>query len=465
DHDLGSHLARHRSGPVRGVARPHPGRPREVAGRRPGPAPAGVPPAGPGLARRSHDQLAPGLRCGRPAAPHRPGHGLLRLLDRGGARRRVGLGARRPAGDLGRARPGGHVGGAAAAVGVPPPLVADRPGRGGGPAAAGPDPRHRGEAQRRPAVVRPRLRPLPAVGGGEADLRAVGRARPRPAGALPDDVVAADPGAAGVRRPLAADHRRTGLRRRHGPGPGAGRPPLGRWHAAALLRLVRRRRSGGRGDPGEGRPVPHGPHHGVPRPVRRPHRGRLPGDPRDVRAGHRRAVGRRAGQQRDEVEPAAARRVRLHLRDHRRGAGLPRLPGRRHPLRRARLRRLPDRASLRRPVRPAGQRGHHGLAGRPGRHEHGLRGRSAPGHRRDAAARLRRWDVAGAHAVHRRPPGPLRPLGTGRHRVRAQPAARPPRPASPARAGGTGRPGPAAPPAGGPRPPPSGRGQWAHGRA
>ena len=116
------------------------------------------------------------------------------------------------------------------------------------------------------------------------------------------------------------------------------------------------------------------------------------------------------GQQRDEVGPAAARGVRLHLRDHRRGARLPRLPGRRHPVRRARLRRLPHRPALDRPVHPAGQRRDHRLAGRPGGDEHGLRRRAAAGHRRPAAADLRRRHVAGAHPVHRRAAGPLRPL-------------------------------------------------------
>ena len=127
------------------------------------------------------------------------------------------------------------------------------------------------------------------------------------------------------------------------------------------------------------------------------------------------------GQQRDEVEPAAARAVGLHLRDHRRGAGLPRLPRRRHPVRRARLRRLPHRPPLGRPVRPARLRRDHRLADRPGRDEHGLRRRPAAGHRRPAAADLRGRHLAGAHPLHRRPARPVRPLRARGHRGAARP--------------------------------------------
>ena len=88
-----------------------------------------------------------------------------------------------------------------------------------------------------------------------------------------------------------------------------------------------------------------------------------------------------------------------------------------------------------RSVHPVGQRGDHGLDRRPGGHEHGLRGRPAAGDRCAAAADLRRRDVAGPDAVHRRPAGPVRPVGAGGDRGGAQPRARPPRPAAPAGAG------------------------------
>ena len=328
---------------------------------------------------------------------------------------------------------------------------------GGLPAAAGADPGDRGQAQRRPPVVRPRVRPPPALGGGQARLRSLGRARPGAAGALPDDVVAADPGAAGLRGALAAAHRRAGLRGGGHARPRAGRPALGGRHAGAVLRLRRRRRRHRAHRRGDLLAGTDGPAHLVPRPLRRPDRGWLPGDPRHVRAGHRRAVGRGARQQRDEVEPAAARRVRLHLRDHRRGARLPRLPGRGHPLRRARLRRLPDRPPLGRPVRPAGQRGDHRLAGRPGRDEHGLRGRAAAGDRRDAPVDLRRGHLAGADPVHHRAARPVRPLRAGGDRGPARPDPRPAGPLVPARARVRGRPGAAPPRARGPGCPTGGR--------
>ena len=172
-------------------------------------------------------------------------------------------------------------------------------------------------------------------------------------------------------------------------------------------------------------PYRHGADHLVPGPVLRPHRRRLPGHPRHVRARHRRPVGCRPRQQRHEVEPAAARAVGLHLRDHRRGAGLPRLPRRRHPVRRARLRRLPHRPPLGRPVRPARLRRDHRLADRPGRDEHGLRRRPAAGHRCPAAADLRGRHLARADPLHRRPARPVRPLRARRpsRRSAAGPAA------------------------------------------
>ena len=53
-------------------------------------------------------------------------------------------------------------------------------------------------------VVQPGVRQPPALGGGQAGLRAVGRARPGAARALPDHEVAAGAGAAGLRRPVPA---------------------------------------------------------------------------------------------------------------------------------------------------------------------------------------------------------------------------------------------------------------------
>ena len=406
------------------------------------------------LARRPDDQLPPGARRRRPAAGHRPGHGLLRLLDRGGAGRRAGLGARRPAGDLGGPRPRRDAGRAAAAGRAPAALVADRADRGRRPAAAGARSRDRAEAQRRPAVVRPRVRLPPAVRGGQAGLRAVGRARARAARALPDDDVAAGAGAAGLRRALAAAHRRAGLRRRWSPsgwcssgcsGPAGCRCAGSAWSLAGGAALLVAAGHASRPTGWPGSPSFLDPF----------------SDPTDggfqaIRGMYALATGGLwgvgLGQQRDEVEPAAARRVRLHLRDHRRGARLPRLPGRRHPVRRARLRRLPDRPPLRRPVRPAGQRGDHRLADRPGRDEHGLRGRAAAGHRRPAAADLRGRHLAGADPVHRRAARPLRPLRARGDRGAARPDARPAGPAPPAGPGCRGRPGPPAPPSGGAAP-------------
>ena len=199
----------------------------------------------------------------------------------------------------------------------------------------------------------------------------------------------------------------------------------------------------------QARALPDGADHLVPRPLLRSHRRRVPGDPGHVRARHRRPLGRGPGQQRDEVEPAAARPVGLHLRDHRRGARLPRLPRRRHPVRRARLRGLPHRPALGRPVRPARLRRDHRLAHRPGRDEHGLRGRPAAGDRRPVAADLRGRHVAGADAVHRRPARPVRPRRARGRRGAARPDARTPGPDLPAGPGVRRRPRAPAPPSGG----------------
>ena len=117
-------------------------------------------------------------------------------------------------------------------VGPDPPVVADRAAGVVGMLLLVLVPGVGSEAQRRPAVVRPRVRQLPALGGRQARLRAVGRARARPARALPDHQVAAGPGAAGVRGALAAADRRARLRGRGEPGPGARRPAVGRGHAA-----------------------------------------------------------------------------------------------------------------------------------------------------------------------------------------------------------------------------------------
>ena len=328
----------------------------------------------------------------------------------------------RPAARLGGARRGRHAGRAAAAHGPAAAVVADRAARRRRPAAARPRARHRAEAQRRPAVVRPRLRQLPARPSWPSSSSRCGAPTSwrcasgyltiksllvpvLPVFAVLSLLLIAEPDFGGV---VSLGLVLVGLL-------WAGGMPLryfGFALAGGVVLVVVLVQVGA---------LPDGPHHRVPRPVRRPHRRRLPGHPRHVRAGHRRAVGRRARQQRDEVEPAAARPVRLHLRDHRRGARLPRLPGGRHPLRRPGLRRLPDRPPRRRPVHPAGQRGHHRLADRPGGHEHGLRGGSAAGHRRPVAADLRGRHVAGAHAVHRRAARPLRPGRAGGDRGPAHP--------------------------------------------
>ena len=193
---------------------------------------------------------------------------------------------------------------------------------------------------------------LAALGARQARLRALGRARPGPARALPDDDVAARPGAAGVRRPLAAADRRAGLRRRSSAsgwcwsgcsGPAgcrcagsAGSSPA----APAVLALVVTFCA-------------------VPAWTRitsflDPFADPTDGGFQAIRGMYALATGGLWGvglgnsAMKWNLLPRGG--VRLHLRDHRRGARLPRLPGGRHPLRRAGLRRLPDRP----PRRPTG---------------------------------------------------------------------------------------------------------------
>ena len=91
-----------------------------------------------------------------------------------------------------------------------------------------------------------------------------------------------------------------------------------------------------------------------------------------------------------------------------------------------------------RPVAPARRRHVDDLAGRPGRHQHRLRRRPAPGHRAAAAADLLRRHLARGHHVRVRAAGQRGPPRAGGHR-----GADPRRPRCPA--GQRRRPPPAAP--------------------
>ena len=155
-----------------------------------------------------------------------------------------------------------------------------------------------------------------------------------------------------------------------------------------------------------------------------------------VRAGQRRRLRRRARPGHREVELPAQRAQRLHLRDHRRGAGLRRRRGPAVPVRPVRLYRDADRAPVGRPVPAAAHRHRHHVGARPGVHQRRLRRRAAAGHRAAAAADLGGRNINGDNASdHRRD----RERGATRTRGGGRAARRPRRPGQPAAAAAAAR--------------------------
>ena len=248
----------------------------------------------------------------------------------------------------------------------------------------------------------------------QAGLRAVGRAPARAARAVPDDEVPARPGAAGVRRALAAA---ASLEPDFGAVVSLGLVLVGLlWAGGMPLRyfgwFARSRSPSLIALHGQGRARTGWP--GSPS-FLDPFADPTDGGYQAVRGMYALAtggcLGRRAGQQRDEVGPAAARGVRLHLRDHRRGARLPRLPGRASPCTAC----SPTPASGSPGARPTGSSSWPAsaitvwLVGQAAMNMGYVVG-LLPVTGVPAAADLRRRHVAGAHPVHRRPARPVRPV-------------------------------------------------------
>ena len=178
-----------------------------------------------------------------------------------------------------------------------------------------------------------------------------------------------------------------------------------------------RRRPGRRGDPRPDRGLPAGAHRRVPLAGDGgPARPRLPGHPGAVLARRRRPVRRGARPGPGQVELPAERPQRLHLRDHRRGAGLPRGVRGARAVRHAGLHRPADRRAQRRPVAAYRRRHVDDLAGRPGRHQHRLRRGAAAGDRAAAAADLLGRNLARGHHVRLRGAGQRGPPRAGGHR-------------------------------------------------
>ena len=197
-----------------------------------------------------------------------------------------------------------------------------------------------------------------ALGAHEDRAGAVGRARPRPPPPAPADLargaaaVAAGRAAGARARARPARPRHDDLAHDH-----RLRPAVVRVRAAGADGVHRLERRRGLGGARRRRHLPAEPDHRVPQPGHgRPARPGLPGAPGAVLARRRRPVrrGPRAGA--GEVGLPAQRRQRLHLRDHRRGAGVRRGGRGDRPVRHARLRRAADRRAQRRPVDPRRRR-------------------------------------------------------------------------------------------------------------
>ncbi|MQA14450.1 MAG: undecaprenyldiphospho-muramoylpentapeptide beta-N-acetylglucosaminyltransferase [Pseudonocardiaceae bacterium] len=200
---------------------------------------------------------------------------------------------------------------------------------------------------------------------------------------------------------------------RHGHDDGAGDGAAGtavvRRCACRAVRGDRRRRDGRRDDHGRDRRLPLGADRVVPQPDCRTAGRRLPGTAGALLAGRGGLVGCGAGPGQRQVGLSAQRPQRLHLRDHRGGAGLPGLPGGAAAVRHPRLHRAADRRPQHRPVDQARDGHDHHVAGGPGRDQHRLRGGAAAGHRAAAPDDLVRRDLAGVDHVQLRPAGQLRP--------------------------------------------------------
>ncbi len=329
-------------------------------------------------------------------------------------RLRLVLVLRAAAGRLGRRRRGG-----ARRRGphrLPPvaPVLGAVPARGARAAGPGAGARHRRGRQRRHPVDRGRVADVPAVGGRQAGGAHLGG---RPVVA-PGRLHAQHPGDAASRDRGARDDRNAG----HAPAQPGHDDRHRRHRARAVLRRRSADRTAGRmvdlrprrGDqPGAGRPVPAGPGAHLPRPVGRPDGQGLPEHPvagRPGVGGHRRlGPGRQPGQ----VGLPPLRPLRLHLRHHRRGAGVGRCHRRGRPVRAARHHRHPHRPPRARPLRSAHRHRGHGLVLHAGVRQHRICDRHPSHHRRAAALRQRRRFLPRVRHGRRRTAALGRPAGHG----------------------------------------------------